>query len=69
MRGFGRGFQIVEGDDGVIRMHYAEHSRYVFASPKDVAREFDSWDEVIAFLRMWVQLEKIQWWKTTKESE
>jgi len=60
MRGFGRGVQLIENDNGVS-LTYVEHSKYVFASPIITEnRVFKTWSEAVNFLKLWTILQYVQ---------
>lgn len=64
MRGFGRGIQIIEKEDGVVELTYVEHPRFVFASPRVEKHIFHNWNNAVNFLKMWETIGHVQWWET-----
>jgi len=62
MRGFGRGVQLIEKEDGRIELTYVEHSRLVFSSPRTERLIFTSWNAAINFLKFWDTLGYVDWW-------
>jgi hypothetical protein len=65
-RGFGKGIQLIEQDDGSVELTYVEHSRAVFASPVIQRYNFPNWNAAVNFIKCWETLGHIQWWDEPK---
>jgi hypothetical protein len=63
MRGFGKGVQIIEQENGEIDFTYVAHNRYVFSSPITVKYIFPSWTSAVNFLKVWDTFGSVQWWE------
>lgn len=61
-KGFGRGIQIIENEQGAIDLVYVEHSRLVFSSPIEIKQSFANWTQAVTFLKIWDTLNFIKWW-------